>query len=1016
MMKTNNSAFELIPEESEVGGGVGGDAPAARDGVMVSKAGMTHEAAAAAAAVVSQAANNPNMPAAAVAQQAAAAAAAARILQVQQAAALAGPLLPDLALQQHMLQVKQQQLLQQQILEQQFQRNREILQEEHERQIGIILHQVEAQRKAKEAAAVEHERQEKLRLEFLKQKSRQEQSAVASPEVKRHLQEFVLQKKRKEAAVSMSNLKMVPTAGPVAPNHAILRKTASESNLLKMKPGKRNATAGCSSPYQRTSGIYHQPAIPEDNAVQGGSLQDSPVGSAESSASSSLSTAAGVPSGATRPLDLGVSLVRQQQGGQGGSAPTSPKTILAAAAAAAQQQQQQYGGHYGGHRHNANHPLLPPSAVDGLLRGATGGGVNSKSLPNIPSAVGRLVGKESFHKVGRKSPPAAHTTTSSLRPPPHHSAMLVRRSKSSAILPLRKHLIEKTLAEQQAAKTAMDEEQFYFQQKQKMAKDRLFIRPIEEVMEEDVVRSNGNANNASSADNVMDVDESPPPQRALAFAARLGTAGLSPLVLGEVTPTSAAAASNNSSVGSNEGLPQEYLSRLLPTQPIRGDLVASTTSLSAAQGERTGLGFDPVMLKHECVCNDARLHPENPRRLQCIWSHLVSTGLAEQCVRVSKAASLEEIRSVHSEPHTILYGAAAGSLSATTTAAKFSLLKCGGLGVDSDTYWSEQYTSVAARTAVGTVLELSTMVAHGELKNGFALVRPPGHHAEYEEAMGFCYFNSVAIAAKQLLATCPQVNRVLIIDWAIHHGNGTQQAFYDNPNVLYISLHRHDHGNFYPGTGGPVECGSGAGLGFNVNVAWAGGLDNPMADAEYLAAFRAVVLPIAKSFAPDIVLVSAGFDAAIGHPHPIGGYAVSTACFAFLTLQLRQLARGRVVLALEGGFNEEVLCTAAEQCVRALLGLPIDKIAEGELARRPNEAATETLQKTLAIQSPYWDVLRRHPEAALLSHLEAWEKEREQTETLSAMASLSMKHQQSISSQGSSCSIVDDVDVDASMA
>jgi histone deacetylase 4/5 len=300
------------------------------------------------------------------------------------------------------------------------------------------------------------------------------------------------------------------------------------------------------------------------------------------------------------------------------------------------------------------------------------------------------------------------------------------------------------------------------------------------------------------------------------------------------------------------------------------------------------------------------------------------------------------------------------------------------------------------------------------LKNGFALVRPPGHHAEYEEAMGFCYFNSVAIAAKQLIAR-KLAQRVLIIDWAIHHGNGTQHAFYENPNVLYMSLHRHDHGNFYPGTGSPIECGTGPGLGFNINIAWAGGLHTPMADAEYLAAFRAVVLPIAHSFEPDIVLVSAGFDAAIGHPHPIGGYSVSTACFALLTLQLRQLAHGKVVLALEGGFNEDVLNTASEQCLSALLGgRQVDKISPEELARRPNPSAVETLQKTIAIQSPYWEVLRRFPEAALLSHFEAWEKEREQTEALRAMASLSMK-QHSMSSQGSSCSIVDDVDADSSM-
>lgn len=285
-------------------------------------------------------------------------------------------------------------------------------------------------------------------------------------------------------------------------------------------------------------------------------------------------------------------------------------------------------------------------------------------------------------------------------------------------------------------------------------------------------------------------------------------------------------------------------------------------------------------------------------------------------------------------------------------------------------------------------------VARNELRNGFAIIRPPGHHAEHEEAMGFCYFNSVAIAACQLRQQLPTVaRRIMIVDWAIHHGNGTQKVFYDNPDVLYISLHRHDNGNFYPGTGSPVECGSGPGLGYNVNIAWAGGLSPPMGDAEYLAAFRSIIMPIARSYAPDIVLVSAGFDAAAGHPHPIGGYLVSTACFAYMTLQLRQVARGgRVILALEGGFNLDVLANASEQCVRALLGLPIEKIAESELARRPCANASETLQKTLAIQTPYWEVLRHSQASALLSHLEAWEKSREENEALNAMACLTMTH------------------------
>lgn len=132
----------------------------------------------------------------------------------------------------------------------------------------------------------------------------------------------------------------------------------------------------------------------------------------------------------------------------------------------------------------------------------------------------------------------------------------------------------------------------------------------------------------------------------------------------------------------------------------------------------------------------------------------------------------------------------------------------------------------------------------------------------------------------------------------VHHGNGTQQIFYDDPSVLYLSIHRHDDGNFFPGTGGSTECGAGPGLGYNVNIAWSGGINPPLGDAEYLAAFRTVVMPIAREFAPDIVLVSAGFDAAIGHPAPLGGYVVSPACFGHLTRELMQLADGKVYLEI----------------------------------------------------------------------------------------------------------------------
>lgn len=163
--------------------------------------------------------------------------------------------------------------------------------------------------------------------------------------------------------------------------------------------------------------------------------------------------------------------------------------------------------------------------------------------------------------------------------------------------------------------------------------------------------------------------------------------------------------------------------------------------------------------------------------------------------------------------------------------------------------------------------------------------------------MGFCFFNSIAIATRVLL-TRHQVIRVLIVDWDVHHGNGIQKIFYEDKSVMYISLHRHDKGNFFPGTGDVDEIGSGQGEGFNWNIAWSG---ETMGDAEYLAAFRSLVMPIAQDFNPSMVLVACGFDGACGHPFNFGGYELSPACFAHMTRQLMSLANGRLVLCLEGG-------------------------------------------------------------------------------------------------------------------
>ncbi|XP_012493943.1 PREDICTED: histone deacetylase 7 isoform X1 [Propithecus coquereli] len=412
----------------------------------------------------------------------------------------------------------------------------------------------------------------------------------------------------------------------------------------------------------------------------------------------------------------------------------------------------------------------------------------------------------------------------------------------------------------------------------------------------------------------------------------------------------------------------------------------------------TGLVYDSAMLKHQCSCGDNSRHPEHAGRIQSIWSRLQERGLRSQCECVrGRKANLEELQLVHSERHVLLYGTNPlsrlkldnGKLAGLLAQRMFVMLPCGGVGVDTDTIWNELHSSNAARWAAGSVTELAFKVASRELKNGFAVVRPPGHHADHSTAMGFCFFNSVAIACRQLQQQS-KASKILIVDWDVHHGNGTQQTFYQDPSVLYISLHRHDDGNFFPGSGAVDEVGAGSGEGFNVNVAWAGGLDPPMGDPEYLAAFRTVVMPIAREFSPDLVLVSAGFDAAEGHPAPLGGYHVSAKCFGYMTQQLMNLAGGAVVLALEGGHDLTAICDASEACVAALLGNKVDPLSEEGWKQKPNLNAIRSLEAVIRAHSKYWGCMQR-----LASCPDSWVPrgpgaDAEEVEAVTALASLSV--------------------------
>ncbi|CAH8499515.1 unnamed protein product [Schistosoma margrebowiei] len=421
----------------------------------------------------------------------------------------------------------------------------------------------------------------------------------------------------------------------------------------------------------------------------------------------------------------------------------------------------------------------------------------------------------------------------------------------------------------------------------------------------------------------------------------------------------------------------------------------------------TVLAYDLGMLAHHCTCQTDANHPENPQRLISIWQRLQQTGLAAQCHhQPGRRASLVELQLVHKDVYTVLFGSNPASrcrIDPTLLATvRLCRLACGGVGVDSDTAWhTAGHTAHAARLAAGCVVDLACRVMLGQCPNGFALVRPPGHHAEPGQAMGFCYFNSVAIAAKRAqflgstalgterssVISCLATTlfdqstflpytmesalkpRILIVDWDIHHGNGTQTVFYTDPTVLYISLHRHDEGGFFPGTGSPEEIGSGPGEGFTINIAWPSGI--VMSDAEYLAAFRLIILPVACEFQPSLVLISAGFDAAPGHSANLGGYSVSPAAFGWMTrlLSIDRIANSKVVLSLEGGYDMNSLCDCTEACVRALLrsaaeineknSIPINvpdliPLKQSELDRVPHPSAIQTLLKVAQLHSAYW--------------------------------------------------------------
>ncbi|XP_056284914.1 histone deacetylase 6 [Pseudoliparis swirei] len=357
----------------------------------------------------------------------------------------------------------------------------------------------------------------------------------------------------------------------------------------------------------------------------------------------------------------------------------------------------------------------------------------------------------------------------------------------------------------------------------------------------------------------------------------------------------------------------------------------------------TGLVYDEKMMQHLNMWESH--HPEQPQRIFKIFAKHQQLGLVDRCQRIpARLATEEELSRCHSQQLILL-------MESSVLMKNRDLHK---LGHEFNSVFFSQQSNTAARLAAGGVLTAVERVLSGQVSRGVAIVRPPGHHAERDSPCGFCFFNTAALAARHaqnLSHDAPL--RVLIVDWDVHHGNGTQHLFEDDDSVLFISLHRYDNGTFFPSSedAAPDRVGVSKGAGFNVNVAWSGGR---MGDSDYLAAFHSVVMPIATEFNPGLVLVSAGFDAARGDP--LGGYHVTPEGYAHLTHMLLSLAGGRVLLILEGGYNLTSISDSMAMCTSVLLGDPPPPLVMP--LPPPHHSAVATINEVIRHHAPYWMSLR----------------------------------------------------------
>ncbi len=303
--------------------------------------------------------------------------------------------------------------------------------------------------------------------------------------------------------------------------------------------------------------------------------------------------------------------------------------------------------------------------------------------------------------------------------------------------------------------------------------------------------------------------------------------------------------------------------------------------------------YDPIFLQHETGS-----HPENAGRVRAVWERLEANQVIQRLTRPRwQPATLDQLHRVH-------------SVDGVQAIKKF--IDDGGFHIEQDTIVSPKSFD-AATIAAGAACDAVRRVIAGEDRTAFCLVRPPGHHAMRSHPMGFCLFNNIAVGARVALRELG-LQRVMIVDWDVHHGNGTQAAFWEDPSVAFLSMHRFP---FYPGSGAADETGAGAGKGLTVNLPIRFGTSPKV----QLDRFRGAVESLADQFKPELIMISAGFDSHVNDP--IGSLELESSDFTTLTRIVLEVAQthcdGRVVSLLEGGYNPQALAESVECHVETLL-------------------------------------------------------------------------------------------------